>query len=481
MSNRLAQALIDAGVRNGDRVAVFLDNDIEAAVSIFGALKAGGAFVVINPTTKPEKLEFILNDCAAKALIVGAKHVASHIIAISRVDSMSCVVICGECAVPQVFSKRMVGFDETLASFPASCPTKRSIDVDLAALIYTSGSTGSPKGVAVSHLNVVSAANSITGYLGSVAEDIVINVLPLSFDYGLYQLLMSVKMGSTLVLEKSFTYPFRIVEMIQKEHVTGFPGVPTVFALLLQMGDLQPERFDSVRYITNTAAALPPPHITRLKGLFRNAEIFSMYGLTECKRVSYLESGELEKRPTSVGKAIPNVHVAVVDQDGNSLPPGVVGELVVRGTNVMVGYWNRPEETAIAIRPGRFPWERVLYTGDLFTMDEDGFLFFVSRKDDIIKSRGEKVSPREVEDVILELSGLNEAAVVGVSDPILGQAVKAFVVREKNSEVTEKEIICHCASRLENFMVPREIEFRIALPKTATGKIQRKGLSEPTR
>jgi amino acid adenylation domain-containing protein len=472
-SNRLAQALIDGGVRRGDRVAVFLENSVEAVVSIFGILKAGGVFVFINHTTKPGKLEFILNDCSARALIIGTKFVASNQAVVSHIESIECVVVCGGGAPSKITSHPVVQFEKDLSSFPTSRPGRQVIDVDLAALIYTSGSTGDPKGVAVSHLNVVSAATSITQYLKNVADDVIINVLPLSFDYGLYQLLMSVKLGATLVLEKSFAYPFKIVERIQEEGVTGFPGVPTVFSILLQMGDVKPEHFATVRYVSNTAAALPAAHIQRLRSLFKNADVYSMYGLTECKRVSYLEPDELDVRPTSVGKGMPNVHVSVVDDNGNPVPPGVVGELVVRGSNVMVGYWNRPDETASAIGPGRYPWERVLYTGDFFTMDEEGYLYFVSRKDDIIKSRGEKVSPREVEGVIHELAGVREAVVVGINDPILGQAVKAFVVPAEGSDLTEKEIIFHCASRLENLMVPREIEFRDALPKTSSGKTKR--------
>lgn len=478
-SNRLAHALLDGGVRPGDRVAVFLENSIEAAVAIFGILRAGGAFVVINHTTKPPKLEYILDDCSARAVIIGAKYVGSHQAAISRIESVGCVVVCGEGAAWELTPIPKLHFETDLASFPCSRPGRRVINVDLAALIYTSGSTGSPKGVAVSHLNVISAANSITEYLGNVPDDVIINLLPLSFDYGLYQLLMSVQVGATLVLEKSFAYPFSIVERVQEERVTGFPGVPTVFAILLQMDEIGPERFDSVRYVTNTAAALPPAHILGLKGLFRNAKIFSMYGLTECKRVSYLEPDELERRPASVGRGMPNVQVLVVDAHGDPVPPGVVGELTVRGSNVMMGYWNCPEETASAIRPGRYPWERVLYTGDLFTQDDEGYLYFVSRKDDIIKSRGEKVSPTEVERVIQEMAGVREAVVVGVSDPLLGQAVKAFVVRSDASRITERDVIEHCANRLENFMVPRAVEFADVLPTTATGKVRRASLGAP--
>lgn len=476
-SNRLAQALTQGGVCHGDRVAVLLDNSVAATAAVFGILKAGGAFVVINPSTKVGKLEFILHDCTPSSLIIGKRYLTSHQAAISRAGSLRCVVVCGrDHPNTTITAPAVIDLEKDLPAFSPFRPAPRGIDVDLAALIYTSGSTGIPKAVAVSHLNMTSAARSITAYLENVAEDVILNVLPLSFDYGLYQLLMSVRTGATLVLERSFAYPFRIVERIQQEGVTGFPGVPTTFALLLQMQAVEPRRLDSVRYVTNTAAALPPAHIPLLKGLFRNAKIFLMYGLTECKRVSFLHPAELERRPTSVGKPMPNVHAIVVDDDGEQAPPGVVGELVVRGSNVMMGYWNRPDDTDRVVRPGRFPWERVLYTGDLFTTDEDGYLYFVCRKDDIIKCRGEKVSPREVEAVLRELEQIREVAVVGVDDAILGQAVKAIVVTAGGSALSREEILAHCARRLESFMVPRDIEFRDALPRTEVGKICRREL-----
>jgi len=482
-SNRLAHALTDAGVRRGDRVAVFLDNSVESVVSIFGILRAGAAFVVINPTTKEDKLVYMLNDCAASGIVVGGRFRSILRAADSKVDSFCCVLTCGE-AAPMAGEavKRRLGFDRDLSSFPAEAPKRQNIDMDLAAIIYTSGSTGRPKGVTVTHLNVVSAATSITEYLENIPDDIILNVLPLSFDYGLYQVLMSAKVGATLVMEKSFAYPYHIVRRVKEERVTGFPGVPTIFAMLVQMKDLDPSDFDSVTYVTNTAAALPPAHILRLRDLFRNARIYSMYGVTECKRVTYLPPEELDRRPTSVGRGMPNEEVYIVDEDGNPVGPGVIGELVVRGSNVMKGYWGLPEETNRVLRPGRYPWEKVLYTGDLFKMDEEGYLYFVARKDDIIKSRGEKVSPREVENVIYELPEVQEVAVVGVPDPVLGEAVKAIVVSADNAALTEKDVIAHCSRRLENFMVPKLVEFRDSLPKTTTGKIRRASLrDEPVR
>jgi len=324
---------------------------------------------------------------------------------------------------------------------------------------------------------MVSAATSITQYLENNSSDVIINFLPLSFDYGLYQVLMAFKMGATIVLEKSFTYPYTIISKMQSERVTGFPGVPTVFAILLQLKDLEKYDLRSLRYMTNTGAALPVSHIERLRKSFPHVRVYSMYGLTECKRVSYLSPEELDRIPQSVGKAMPNTEVYLVNEKGERLSPGETGELVVRGANVMRGYWKMAEETAAVLRPGPYPGESVLYTGDLFKMDERGFLYFVARKDDIIKSRGERVSPKEIENVLYSLPQVREAAVIGVPDEILGQAIKAIVVADDGSRLTQKEVIAHCAQNLEDFMVPRLVEFRASLPKTPTGKIKKHELS----
>ena len=305
-------------------------------------------------------------------------------------------------------------------------------------------------------------------------EDIVIDVLPLSFDYGLYQLLMAFKFGGRLILERSFTYPAAILQRMQDEQVTGFPGVPTIFSILLQM-DLSAYDLSHLRYISNTAAALPPSHIQQLRGKFPGVRVYSMYGLTETKRTLYLPPEQLEARPGSVGIAIPGTEVWIEDENGVRLGPGEVGELVVRGRHVMRGYWNAPEATAARYRPGPIPGERVCYTGDLFRKDDEGYLYFVGRKDDIIKSRGEKVAPKEVENVLYMLKGVVEAAVVGVEDPILGQAVKAFLVLD-NVQLSEAEVLAHCKSHLEDFMVPKYVEFRDRLEKTSSGKIKKTNL-----
>jgi acyl-CoA synthetase (AMP-forming)/AMP-acid ligase II len=329
----------------------------------------------------------------------------------------------------------------------------------------------------MTHQNVVAAATSITTYLENLPDDIILNVLPISFDYGLYQVLMAVKVGATLVLEKSFAFPQAIFNRIREERVTGLPLVPTMAALILQMKDLKPSDFPHLRYITNTAAALPPSHIMRLQELFPTASLYSMYGLTECKRCTYLPPSELRRRPSSVGIAIPGTEAYVVDDDGAHAKPGEVGELVIRGAHVMKGYWENPEATDRALKPGQFPWEKVLHTGDLFRTDDEGFLYFVGRKDDIIKSRGEKVSPKEVENVLYALPAIREAVVVGVPDPILGMAIKAVVAQAPGAGLNEQSIIRHCAKHLEDYMVPKIVEFRDALPKTESGKISRRMMS----
>jgi long-chain acyl-CoA synthetase len=376
--------------------------------------------------------------------------------------------------------KRLVMLDAVFGDsrLPPTPPAKKCIDIDLAALIYTSGSTGRPKGVMLTHLNIVSAATSITTYLENTQDDIIINLLPLAFDYGLYQVLMGFKVGATIVLEKSFAYPHAVLETILRQKVTGLPIVPTISAILLQL-DLSEFKFPTLRYITNTAAALPTDHILRLRKLFPHVKIYSMYGLTECKRVSYLPPDQLDIRPASVGRGMPNEEVYIVDENGQRVAPNVVGELVVRGANVMKGYWELPKETAERLRPGPLPNEMVLYTGDLFRMDEEGYLFFFGRKDDIIKTRGEKVSPKEVEDVLYALPGIAEAAVIGIPDEILGQSIRAVVTRSKGAQVTEQEVLRHCAAKLENFMVPKSVVFLDSLPKTATGKINKRLVCTP--
>ena len=477
LSDELAQGLVERGIRRGDRVVLFLDNSAEAVVSIFAVLKAGAVFSPVNPSTKADKLAFILNNCRARGLITQQKIAAVAADAVEASPSVCVTIVADGDAAPQID-----GFvhwcDALRAPTFAHLTSAPGIDIDLAMLIYTSGSTGFPKGVMMTHQNVVAAATSITTYLENTPDDIILNVLPVAFDYGLYQVLMAVQVGATLVLEKSFAFPQVIINRCAEEKVTGLPLVPTMAAILIAQRNLEPGALPHLRYITNTAAALPPTHIERLQALFPHVALYSMYGLTECKRCTWLPPAELKNRISSVGIAIPGTEAYVIDDAGNRAAPGVVGELVIRGAHVMKGYWENPEATARALRPGAHEWERVLHTGDLFRTDAEGFLYFVGRKDDIIKSRGEKVAPKEVENVIYALPGVAEVAVIGVPDPILGSAIKAVVAREPGADVGEVDIVRHCARFLEDYMVPKFVEFRPSLPKTESGKISRRLVAE---
>ncbi|MCW5695457.1 MAG: acyl--CoA ligase [Bauldia sp.] len=475
-SDRLAATLAARGIARGDRVVVFMDNCWEAVVGFFAALKAGCAFSPINPTTKADKLAYVLNNCRAAAIVTQDRLIPVAAAAIASAPSVKLAVVAGGAGETDLPGNlRLV---EALAEGAEALLPFAGISIDLAMLVYTSGSTGQPKGVMMTHDNVIAAATAITTYVENTADDVILAVLPLSFDYGLYQVLMAAKVGATLVLEKSFAFPAAILEKAKAEKVTGLPLVPTMAAIILQMKDIRPGDFPDLRYITNTAAALPPAHIQRLQALFPTTRLYSMYGLTECKRCTYLPPAELARRPGSVGIAIPGTEAYVVDESGVRVAPGVIGELVIRGPHVMKGYWENPEATDRALKPGPFPWEKVLHTGDLFRTDDEGFLYFVGRKDDIIKSRGEKVSPKEVEAVLYALPGIREAAVIGVPDPILGAAIKAVVALEPGSPLTERDIVQHCARHLEDYMVPKHIAFRAELPKTDSGKISRRLVAE---
>lgn len=464
MSNRLANAFIARGLRRGDRAAIYLPNSVEAVAGIYAVLKAGAVAVIVNRSTKIDKLCYILANCGAAAMLADETASAEGLIdvALARVPSLRQVLAGG------------TAFNSAQREFPSVAPASTNIDRDLAFLIYTSGSTGEPKGVMCDHSNVAFAIGSINTYLENTSRDTILNVLPLSFDYGLYQLLMTVTVGATLVLEKSFAYPAEILRRIAVESVTGLPGVPTMFVSLLRL-DLDAFDLTSLRYVTNTAAAISPTHLLELRRRLPGVRVFSMYGLTETKRTLYLPPEDLERKPGSVGIAIPGTEVWLQDDDGNRLGPGSSGELVVRGRHVMRGYWEAPQATSERFRPGPYPGEQVCVTGDLFHMDNDGFLYFLSRKDDIIKTRGEKVAPKEVENVIFSLAGVVDAAVVGVPDPLLGEAVKAFVVYA-GQPLTRNDVLAHCRAHLEDFMVPKHIEFRRELPRTLSGKTAKREL-----
>ncbi len=475
-AERLAATLQASSILRGDRVAIYLDNCSEAVVSIFAVLKAGAVFMPVNPQTKADKLTYLLNDSGARALI---SHGSLQDIVNTAVTGSASVaaVILAEPGATTLAGREVVPYASAISESAPAFQLPPTIDQDLACIIYTSGSTGEPKGVMLSHLNMTSAATSISTYLGLRGDDVIFNVLPLAFDYGLYQVLMASRVGASVVLHRSLAFPIKILEAMVRERITVLPFVPTAFSMVLNVSSLKSFDLSSLRLVTNTAAALSEAHIRDIRSAFPQATLFSMYGLTECKRVTYLPPDQLDIRPMSVGRGMPNEEVWLVDEHGKRLPNGNVGELVVRGSNLMRGYWNKPEQTAERLKPGDIPGEMHLYTGDIFRTDAEGYLYFVARKDDIIKSRGEKVSPREVENVLYQIDGVIEAAVIGVPDPVLGQAVKAFVVLKPGYEVTAREVIRYCLAHLESFMAPKHVEFVPQLPRTDTGKISKRGLS----
>ena len=484
-SDCFAQTIIELGVRKQDRVVILTGNCPETIVSLYGTLKAGGVFVILEAHTKACRLGYILQNSAAKVVVARIDQAPIVREALANLNGDLKIIWVGAHArfngCPDIPCTTWDSVFAPLAGeggYPGPSSADRlprCIDIDLAALIYTSATTGNPKGVMCTHHNMISAARSIIQYIQNQQDDVILDALPLSFDYGLYQIIMAVVFGGTVVLESSFAYLHRVLNRIAEEKVTGFPIVPTMAAMLLKMRDLSKYNLSSLRYLTNTGAALPVQHIRHLRRLWPNVKIFSMFGLTECKRVGYLDPSELDQRPGSVGKAMPNCEVLVVDENGKEVGPGETGELIIRGSNVMQGYWRDPELTAQTYQPGPYPASRWLYSGDYFRRDEEGFLYFLGRKDDMIKTRGERVSPKEVENALCELESVAEVAVIGVPDDILGRAIKAFIVT-RASGLDEKTVLRHCAEKLSPFMVPKYIEFVAALPRNVNGKVDKRAL-----
>jgi long-chain acyl-CoA synthetase len=470
MSSRLASALIEGGLKTGERVAIVTPNSPETVIALFGVLKAGGVFFIIHPSVKAKKLSTIIKNAGARIIILAGDQIPGYRTVIDTSETLHCMIVCddGETVLPEY---RIPAFlwNSVMKHFPRLENSPKVCEQDLACIIYTSGSSGEPKGVMESHSCVDFATMSIIRYLENTQNDIILNCLPLSFDYGLYQVLMVFKFGGTIVLEPSFTFPTAILRRIEEEGVTGFPGVPTIFLLFLRM-DLSKFDLSSLRYMTNTAAALPAASIERLTARFPHVLFYSMYGLTECKRALYLPPAALKSHTGSVGIPIPETEAWIQGPAGERLPAGITGELVVRGRHVMKGYFNNPEETARTFGAGRSPEEGVLFTGDLFFQDKDGYFYFISRIDDIIKTRGEKVAPKEIENVLYLLPSIAEAAIVGVPDPFEGEAIRAYIVPSDPS-LSEKEVLDHCKKHLEPFMIPKWIEFRNSLPKNPSEKI----------
>jgi len=477
-ANTLFRVLQEHGIGGAAHVAVCVQDAIDSVIALFGISKAGCVCVPINPYIKQVRFKKLLEHSCAVALIADAR-LLERMEADSIPDNVKTVlatneVICTTSGASRSTS-RPLEFDPNGKA--GSKREENSIDIDPALLLYTSGSTGLPKGVILTHLNVLSASASIVSYLGNGTADRILNVLPLFHSYGLTQVITAVYVGATLLLDQSLIKPRQLAAAIMQQKVTGLPVVPSIMGGLL---DLDSHSYDlsTLRYVTNAAGPLPAAWVTRFRAMYPSVKLFCMYGLTECIRVSYLPPDEVDGRPSSVGRPMKNVEAYVVGDDGLRAEPGVVGELVVRGSNVMSAYWRDAEQTKQKLRPTGPRGEKLLFTGDLFKMDRDGFLYFISRKDDMIKTCGENVSPVEIEEVILRLSGVAEVAVVGVFDEIMGQAIKAVVTLKQGAQMTEGDIVRHCAKYLEPFMVPTIVQLRDFLQRTASGKLNKGELLE---
>lgn len=480
-TDSLAQSLIELGLERHERVIIFLDNSIEMAIAMYSVLKAGGVFVNLSSSVKSERLKYTVNDSNAKFIIASVTNMETITNALSCEGNTCRPVWIGDPSfISSILLPSSLLWNDLLTKFSPDLRLQNRksqiIDYDLATLVYTSGSTGEPKGVMSPHSNMIHVSKNVIRYLENTQNDIILNVLPLSFVYGLYQLIVSVITGGTLVLEKSLMFPNKIIHTIQKENVTGMPIIPTVAALLLKLHGLEKVDLSSLRYITNAGSGLPVEHIVRLRSLFPHVKIYSMYGCAECLRVAYLPPEEIDLRPASVGKAIPNCEVFIVDENDNLVKQGEIGELVVRGTHVMRGYWNAPLLTEKIFGKGFMQGEVLLHTGDFFRQDENEYLYFVCRKDDMIKTAGKKVSPKEIENVLYCINGVVEVSVVGIPDNILGMAVKAFVVVAPEIEISKSDIIRYCSEHLERHLIPKYIEFVDSLPKTINGKIDKASL-----
>ncbi len=476
-SNSLAQFLLQSGIEKGDRIVSQMGNSVETIISFWAVLKVGAVIVPIGTELKKDKLIYVLKDSGAKIWITDSLRDIDNDAFSST--SLERILFSGK-NLPKHNSLEIVDFQKTIKDPSTSLHLNyRMLDMDLAAIIYTSGSTGEPKGVVHTHRSMITATNSLNEYLKYNETDNVLCVLPLSFDYGLYQMIMSISVGATLLLEQEQTWPIFLLRKIKSHHVTIIPVVPTLVMMLFEQQSRYNLDLSSVRAVTNTGAALTEKNIAMTQFLFPQADIFSMYGLTECKRCSYLPPKDIDRKPKSVGIAIPNTEIWLIDAADNRITePNQVGQLVVRGSTVMQGYWNKPIQTAKKLRSGLYPNERVFYSGDLCKMDEEGYLYFVGRMDEVIKSRGVKVSPKEVEDFISKIPEVVASAIIGVDHEEYGEVLCAFVVLSKEGIISEKELISQCSNGLEPYKVPYYLYIIKSIPKTPNGKFNKLKLKE---
>jgi acyl-CoA ligase (AMP-forming) (exosortase A-associated) len=472
----IASGLCNRGVKRGDRVGIWLESSVLQAISILGASQSGGVFVPINSLLFPDQAAHIMRDCGTVGLITTKEKIASLAGVLDTLPSLRFLVAVdgrADCDLKlPVYS-----LSEILSAEDGCNPGDLRIEKDLAGILYTSGSTGKPKGVMLSHGQVMAGSSIVSNYLGITSNERIIGVLPLSFDAGLNQLMTAVQQGGTYV-PMTFTFAREIVKTLEREQITGMAGVPTLWSLMSQPNSsLEKVALPHLRYITNTGGHMPQTVLSALRQALSTTRIFLMYGLTEAFRSTYLSPEELDRRPDSMGKAIPNTEILVVNEKGERCAPGEIGELVHRGPTVSMGYWGQPELTDKVLRPHPFippelgESEKVCYSGDLVKIDEEGFLYFVGRRDNMIKCSGYRVSPTEVEEVLFQSGKLREAGVIGIPDSVLGQAIKAFVVPREGSSITCDALLAYCAEKLPRYMIPKAVQIVENLPKTSSGKV----------
>lgn len=472
----LGRGLRDAGAERGDRIGIYLDASVAQALSIFAVSQAGSVYVPINGVLFADQVAHIARDCGMKGLITTRHKLNALSSVLDEIPSLKFIILEGEGGpvdLPVVAHR----FDDLCALTTAGAGRDDVIEKDLAAILYTSGSTGKPKGVMLSHAQVMAGSSIVSTYLEIRATDRILAVLPFSFDAGMNQLMTAWQQGATLILI-NFVFVREVVQVLLTERVTGLAGVPTFWSLLAQpSSSLQKQRLPDLRYITNTGGVMPQTVLATLRQQLPTTRIFLMYGLTEAFRSTYLPPEELDRRPTSMGKAIPDTEILVVDEAGKPCRPGEVGELVHRGPTVSMGYWGQPELTAQVLRPHPFlpgelgDGERVCYSGDFVKMDDEGFLYFVGRRDTMIKSSGFRISPTEVEEVLFKSGLVKSAAVIGIPDELLGQTVKAFVVTGDGNVLVPNTLREFCAANMPRHMVPKVIEVLDEMPKTPSGKV----------
>lgn len=476
-----AAALSNLDLGRSERVAVYLEKRIETVVAVFGAAAAGGVFVPINPLLKPVQVAYILKDCNVRVLVTSAERLKLLAPILHECRDLHAVIVTGGAPEPTA-NLNILTWDDALAG-RARARLHRVIDTDMAAILYTSGSTGKPKGVVLSHRNMVAGARSVAQYLENREDDRILSALPLSFDAGFSQLTTAFHVGASVTLI-NYLVPRDIIAAVAKERITGLTAVPPLWIQLAQLEWPQAAR-DALRYIANTGGRMPKATLDSLRAALPKTLAFLMYGLTESFRSTYLPPSELDRRPDSIGKAIPNAEVLVVREDGTPCNPGEAGELVHRGALVSLGYWNDPEKTAERFKPapgqpkGLVMPEIAVWSGDTVRRDEEGFLYFISRRDEMIKTSGYRVSPTEVEEVIYATGLVGETAALGIPHPVLGQAIVVVATARDGARLDAEQLLARCRQQLPAFMVPARIAVREGnLPRNPNGKIDRKLMAQ---